>query len=188
MTRRKLIFQFDMSVSGELLRRSDQFDIRLNVDERRLKEIVKILDLLWNGGSVRYMHCTSVEVGDIPGRTSFGKDHVHIALIMHNYTTRASIIKKLVNKDYGWYVVPRDKTKSINGWINYHKKTRTKKDPGQPFLLQRGQLPRVRESRSLDEGTMSAKQVERYKQWNRRKALMQNQMWEQLDQEFPGFI
>lgn len=169
-------------------RRSDQFDIRLNVDtDEDVDGLLKICDLYYSSGAVRYIHVSGVEIGDIPGRSSFGKKHVHIALILNNYTSKQSIIRKFItNRAGGWYVEPRDKKKSLHGWISYHGKLRTKVDPNVSFLLQRGQLPRVREPKRPEE--LSEKQLERYEQWKRRQYLISTSQWDQLDVEFPGFI
>lgn len=174
----------NMPSSTQLTQRSDQFDIRLNVDAERLSVVLEKLERLWLSGTVRYVHCTSVEIGDIPNRSSFGKEHVHIALILNNYTSRGSIIKKLVDKNYGWYVECRDKTKSLTGWINYHGKERTKCDPSVLFLIQYGNLPRVREPTRTSE----VRNQEKVDAWKRRKYLIQTLQWDKLDQEFPGFI
>ena len=124
-------------------RRSDQFDIRLNVPEDAdLDAIVKRVDDVFATGVIRYVHVSGVEIGDVPGRTSYGERHVHITLILNNYTSKQSIIRKfVVNKEHGWYVEPRDKKRSLHGWIDYHAKVRTKVDPNVPFVLQYGALP-----------------------------------------------
>ena len=155
-----------------LIRRSDQFDVRLNVDSKRLVDILDTVDAIWKTGMLRYVHVSGVEIGDVPGRSSYGVQHVHLALIFNNFTTRVSVIKKLVDKKYGWYVECRDKKKSLHGWISYHKKLRSKIDPTTLLLLERGDLPRVREP--IPKGTASAKMVERAEQWAKRKSLMVN--------------
>lgn len=168
--------------------RSNQFDIRINiVDEEDLKRLLGELQAFYDKGSVQYVHCTSLEIGDKPDLDSFGKEHVHIALILNNFTSKASICKRfLYHRKNGWYCEPRDKKKSFKGWINYHKKARTKIDPTLPLLLERGKLPNVREPRNGDEITPAQKK--RHEQWQRRKYLMTTQQWDELDLEFPGFI
>ena len=177
-------------MSSEYGRRSDQFDIRLNISEtdpyNHAHRIVAKCDKLFKAGSVRYIHVSGIEIGDVPGRSSFGKKHVHIALTLNNYTSKQSILRKFVEKDYGWYIEPRDKSKSMHGWISYHSKARTKIDPDDTLLLQRGTLPRVREPKPVEE--QSARQKQKYEQWKRRQFLMTSQQWDQLDVEFPGFI
>lgn len=177
-------------MTRDYARRSDQFDIRLNVSEtatdEHVERIVKLCSKLYDTGSIRYIHVSGVEIGDVPGRSSFGKKHVHIALILNNYTTKQSIVRKFVEKGYGWYIEPRDKSKSLLGWISYHSKSRSKLDPDDTLILQRGNLPRVREPKEPDE--ISDKQKQKYEQWKRRQFLMSTQQWDQLDMEFPGFI
>ena len=181
-------------MSKNLRERSDQFDIRLNiVDEPHLELIKKTCKKLYDAGSVKYIHLSGVEVGDVPGRSSFGKRHVHIALCLHNYTTIASIFRKFTYFDVdgwkkkiktGWYIVCRDKTKPIQGWVDYHGKQRTKVDPSESFLLQLGELPKCKaaaKQKKEDVGNIKAQE------WARRRQLMVLDDFETLDKEFPGF-
>lgn len=178
----------------DVKQRSDQFDIRINIlDEQHVADLVSIVKYLYECGFARYISITSVEVGDNPKISSFEKQHVHIALCCYNYTSKGSIIKKFVIRGTNWYIEPRDKKKSINGWISYHSKSRTKLDPHMPFLFQAGALPG--ESKNMqknneghDPNEMDAKKKEKYLQWQRRKELMYALNWDQLDREFPGFI
>ena len=139
-------------MSSDLTRRSDQWDLRLNIkDDEHVKNIVKNLSGLFSLGNIRYVHCSNVEVGNVAGRTSFGSKHVHIALILNNYTTKTSVLRKmLVKPTLPWYCEPRDKEKSIDGWIEYHSKAHTKIYQDQEtLLLQLGNLPRGRKRKSL---------------------------------------
>ena len=180
-------------MSSDLTRRSDQFDIRLNIqDDEHVKRIINNLNGLYSIGNIRYMHCSNVEIGDVENRTSFNCKHVHIAIILNNYTTKASILRKvLVQPKLSWYCEPRDKEKSLDGWIQYHSKTRTKIYPDQEtLLLQLGQLPAGRKRKTFTEKLeeMDAKKKAKYEDWKRKKILMLTGDWETLDMEFPGFI
>lgn len=175
----------------ELRKRSDQWDIRMNVgDEDDVSALLKRVQRLYETGQVRYVHVSGVEVGDVPGRTSYGKRHVHIACVLHNYTTKSSMLTKFVagRRELGYYVEPRDKTKPLEGWLQYHKKRRTKLDPDVPLLLQRGEFPRIREPKDPDCSKQSERQKIRYQEWQRRKYLIAMMDFDQLDVEFPGFI
>lgn len=172
----------------EVKQRSDQFDIRINIlDDQHLTSLVSLCKYLYSSGYARYIHITSVEIGDNPSIDSYEKQHVHIALVLFNYTSRGSIIKKFVLRPSSWYIVTRDKAKSLHGWISYHSKPRTKIDPDVPFLFQGGTLPKQRKDTNTPDSDQAKKQ-QKYEQWQRRKQLVQNMDWETLDQEFPGFI
>lgn len=173
----------------DIKQRSDQWDIRINLaSTRHHEELVEICKRLFNNGLARYIHITSIEIGDNPSLPQFREQHCHIALVLHNHTTKQSIIKKFAIYKTSWYIEPRDKTKSIDGWIAYHSKPRTKLDPDVPFMFQAGTLPGKR--RGPKEVAESKEETKKFKydQWERRKYLMRNMLWEQLDVEFPGFV
>lgn len=181
-----------MSSTNDFARRSDQWDIRLNVPDREWLDLfIDELDDYVKEGQVKYIHCTGIEIGDVPGRSSFGKEHVHIALILNNYTSKRSIVNKFTNPIHGWYVEPRDKSKPIDGWIAYHTKVRTKVNPQEILLYKYGTLPKGRPKRKSIEDMTPLEQQKRKKKaedWSRKKYLMQTNDWDQLDEEYPGFI
>ena len=184
-----------MDLSSEFRARSDQFDIRLNVDSPgRLDEVLAICHRMYFKESIRYIHCSGVEIGDVPSRGSFEKRHVHIALCFYNARTVMSIIKKLNcnGSPDSWYIVPRNKKLPLDGWLRYHGKLRTKVEPVQEFLLQEGVLPASRSGhtapyQSTVSSVASNRQSERHSQWKRREELVKNHDYETLDEEFPGF-
>jgi len=179
-------------MSFEVRKRSDQFDIRLNCPTNDiLNSIIATCTNLYSRGSIKYIHVSGVEIGDVPGRSSFGERHVHIALILFNPTSKGSIIKKFNAKNIpGWYIEPRDKGKPLEGWRSYHGKMRTKVDPPKDFLLVLGEFPSSKRIRSAEEKERDEdrKRDERYQQWERRKYLIKKMDWETLDLEFPGFM
>ena len=181
-----------MSVTNDFAQRSDQWDIRLNIPNVSwLETFKKFCEDYVTEGAVRYMHVSNAEVGDIPGRSSFGELHIHIALVLHNYTSKRSIVRRFTNPERGWYVEPRNKDKSIDGWIEYHSKQRTKVKPDEePLIFVYGQLPRVRAKRKGTELTPAeeAKRKKKFDDWERKKYLMRMNCWETLDEEYPGFI
>ncbi len=184
---KELINQFAAEKMADLRIRSDQWDIRMNVpNDVVLTGLVESMGDYFKSGKVRYSHVSGVEVGDVPGRTSYGEKHVHIALVLYNYTSRGAIIKKIVAKSpYGWYVSARDKTKSLHGWIDYHGKNRTKLAPEEPFIFMKGDLP---EGKRLVQSEEDPKKKKKFEDWERKKYLMQSLNWSGLDKEFPGFI
>ena len=176
---------------NDFTKRSDQFDIRINIiDNVWLDTFIDSLPNYCNGGSVRYMHVSGVEIGDNPDYDSYGKAHIHIALILHNHTTKRAIVKKFIPDGQGFYVEPRDKTKPLSGWQSYHFKVKTKIDPTKLCLFQYGELPQYRPKRSISEMSESEerKKKKKFADWERKKLLMIQNEWDQLDMEFPGFI
>lgn len=172
--------------------KSDQFDIRINTPtDQDVEELVTIGKSLWESGNVKYIHISNVEIGTNKEYSSYKQRHIHIALVLYNYTTKRSIYNKFrIKCNVGWYLEPRDKKKTFAGWIAYHKKERTKICPEKPTLLEEGILPRERRCFSLEEKSMEEldKLVQRRKTWDRKKYLIRNSFWDQLDFEFPGFI
>lgn len=169
------------------MERASQWDIRLNVpEEKDVEEILTNIKRRWERDNIVYVHVSGVE----KSHTS-GQKHVHIALILYNKTSKNSIIRKYVtNPRLGFYVAPRDLTKSLEEWIAYHAKPQSKIDPNVPFLIVMGKLPRSRRSFTEEEKKERevAKMSAKAQLWARRRELILKQDWEQLDLEFPGFI
>jgi hypothetical protein len=180
-----------MPVANDYTIRTDQWDIRLNVPDQEWVDLfIDSLDEYINSGSVRYIHVSGIEMGDVPGRSSYGQLHIHIALVLFNFTSKRSIVNKFTSGNHGWYIEPRDKSKSMSGWIDYHSKSRTKIDPNQSLLYKFGDLPKGRNKRVGNEDTPleAAKKKKKYDDWQRKKELMKLNAWDLLDVEFPGFI
>lgn len=172
--------------------RSDQWDIRINIaGDAHLQSLLDICRRYFASGAVRYVHVSNVERGSNSSHTSFGKEHVHIALVLHNYTSKSAVYKKFLIEETGWYIAARDKTRPIDGWILYHKKRESKLDPNaDALLLELGSVPRVRRTVSDEQKEANRENIKRtkYEEWERRKYLVSMQNWDQLDIEFPGFI
>lgn len=178
-------------MSNDFTRRSDQWDIRLNITTTSyLDRLLGVCDLYCRNGSVKYLHVSGVEIGTNPAYDSYGNSHVHIALVLHNPTSKRAIVNRFTDPENGWYVEPRDKTKSLHGWLEYHKKVQTKVNSESLTLYEFGVLPMVRQKREVDEMTPSeiAKKQKKIDDWKRKKYLMTSQAWDALDEEFPGFI
>lgn len=181
-----------MTKANDFSRRSDHFDIRLNVPDQEWVDLfINEIEDYCQDGQVKYLHVSGIEIGDVPGRTSFGKQHIHLALVLFNYTSKRSIVKKFTKPGMGWYIEPRDKSKSVEGWIAYHSKTRTKIDPNQKLLYTFGTPPRDRQKRKTINDLTPLEMAKRQRQqeaWSRKKYLMTVNDFDQLDEEFPGFI
>ena len=165
-------------MASDMAQRTDQFDIRLNVPSDEWLELFLIdIDDYCRNNNVRYLHVSGIEIGDVPGRSSFGQQHVHIALILQNYTSKRSIVNKFVTKGQGYYIEPRDKKKRIDGWIAYHSKSRTKINPGETLIYKYGSLPRPRLKRESPEDLTpleAAKKKQKAMDWSRKKYLMRS--------------
>ena len=169
--------------------RSDQFDCRFNIEsEEHLEDLILKLNQLFDNGKARYVHCSGIEIGTNPNIDSYGKEHVHVALVMWNFTSEKSIINQLVIGGNGYYVVCRNKAMSLAGWVDYHSKMETKIE-GQPALIfQRGQLPKQKQTSKEANEKKKEMVGHRRTDWERKKELVRMQEWDVLDEEFPGFI
>lgn len=172
--------------------RSDQWDMRFNVDGKgEADQWVETMKMYCANKNVKYCHISGIEIGDNPSYDSYGKAHIHVALVLDNHTSRNSIIKQFAgNNDSGWYIAARDKSKSITGWVAYHAKERTKIDPTESFLFQYGKLPGNKRTITTEQKNHEEdeKTLKKYEAWQRKKYLIQHYQWELLDYEFPGFI
>lgn len=169
------------------MERASQWDIRLTIkNEDDVDQIITNIKRRYELDNVVYVHVSGVEKS-----TTSDQKHVHIALILQNWTSKNSVIRKYVtNPALGFYVAARDMTMDIDAWVAYHFKRETKVDPDVPCLFQVGKLPRKRSSVGLEERNERAKALrsEKTVQWMRRCELVKKQDWETLDDEYPGFI
>jgi len=105
-----------------------QWDIRINVPtEEDLAALLEAVKTLHEQGRTTYALVGGVEVGDRPFNTDYLIRHVHVALVFANRVSKASLVKQLgIKTGYGYYMVPRNRNLPVDGWINHHKKTKTK--------------------------------------------------------------
>ena len=169
------------------MEKASQWDIRINVPtDTDVHSVITNIKKRWETENIVYVHVSGVEKS-----ATSGQRHVHIALILHNRTSRNSVTRKYVaNPRHGYYVAARDMSKSVDDWVAYHAKQITKEDPNVPFLFQAGKLPRPRRTMTPEERAEreEKKMSDRAAQWARRRELVAKQDWETLDEEFPGFI
>lgn len=176
-----------LSICKLYMERASQWDIRINVPTQ--EDVQLVLDMVhrrFAEDNIIYCHVSGVEKSGLSGQR-----HVHIALILQNWTSKNSIIRKyIINPGHGFYVVARDSSRPLDAWIAYHGKRETKEDPDRPFLTILGTLPRKRANSTDEEKFEKSKKLktEKQKQWERRYELVKVQDWETLDAEFPGFI
>jgi hypothetical protein len=169
------------------MERASQWDIRLNVPQNQdVDLVIANIKRRFSEDNIVYVHVSGVEKS-----TTSEQRHVHIALVLQNWTSKNSIIRKyIINPGLGFYVAARNPTLSLDDWVAYHSKRETKEDPNVPLLLMLGTLPRKR-TNSTDEEKMEKskrQKSEKTRQWERRRELVKRQEWDTLDEEFPGFI
>lgn len=177
--------------------KSDQFDVRVTINHdldnnEHIRYLELLMDNYYCSGKVRYYHISGIEIGSndrIP--EVFGKHHVHVALVLYNYTTLGSVRKILRLKEFGgYYIAARNKKLRLSGWIEYHGKMTTKLDGEPQFRVQRGEFPKDKlANRSPEEfhSSKDASMEQRRKEWKRRKDLIIMSDYATLDYEFPGF-
>lgn len=169
------------------MERASQWDLRINVPTLEdVDLVIANIRRRFEEDNIVYVHVSGVEKS-----TTSEQQHVHIALILQNWTSRNSIIRKyILNPSHGFYVAARNTSLSLEEWVIYHSKTETKVDPNDILRLVLGQLPRKRTNSTQEEKDEKIKKAksEKQVQWDRRKELVKAQDWDTLDMEFPGFI
>lgn len=105
-----------------------QWDARFNVptdeDLNILLDNVKALD---EQNKFTYVLVGGVEIGDRPFNGDYLIRHVHCALVYPNRVSKATVLKQLgVKTGNGYYLCPRNRSLPVQGWIDHHKKTKTK--------------------------------------------------------------
>ena len=166
--------------------RDSQWDIRINVpSDLDVEKLLEHYDGLWELGNIQYLHVSGVEM------TAMLVDHVHVALVLRNATSKASVIRRFIlNKNHGFYVEARDRSSSLANWLAYHKKTNTKKDSSILTLFERGSLPRDRRpDLTAEQRIRERTEINSVKaaQWKERQQLVTDKNWNELDLKYPGF-
>lgn len=169
------------------MERASQWDLRINVPlEEDVQLVLANINRRFKEDNIVYVHVSGVEKSGTSGQR-----HVHIALILQNWTSKNSIIRKyILNPSHGFYVAARNPALGLDEWVAYHSKKDTKENPDVPLLLVLGTLPRKRTNSTQEEKEEKAKRAKSEKtlQWERRQFLVKTQDWTTLDAEFPGFI
>lgn len=105
-----------------------QWDARFNVptdeDLSTLLDNIKAAD---KAGKFQYVLVSGVEIGTRPFQTDHLMRHVHCAFVFANRVSKSSVLKTTGHKiGNSYYLVPRDRNQSVEGWIAHHKKEDTK--------------------------------------------------------------
>lgn len=105
-----------------------QWDARFNVQTQEdLDLLLTQTKQLSEQGKFSYALVGGVEVGDRPFQSDYQVRHVHCAFVLPNRVSKSSLLKQLgVKTANGYYLVPRNRSLPIAGWIEHHKKPKTK--------------------------------------------------------------
>lgn len=119
-----------------------QWDARFNVPtDQDLDHLVTSVRTLQQQGKFQYVLIGGVEIGDRPFQGDYLMKHVHCAFVFNNRVSKASLLKQLgVKTANGYYLVPRRRELPIAGWIEHHKKDKTKIN-SEHCLLEEGTPP-----------------------------------------------
>lgn len=119
-----------------------QWDARINLSDESCNlifaehELEVVCKRLKEWPAVKYCFVGGIELGENPATTDYQKLHAHIALILHNPTTRRSIVHNLAfgtflsgnlrGKPRSYYLQARNPFASFKGWLAHHSKEATK--------------------------------------------------------------
>lgn len=192
--------------SVDLKWRSNEYDVRVNLDEDHLdSHLAKLEHQMYSEyqmGTLAYGHISGVEIGENKKYGSYKKKHVHMALVYKHRSTLGAVIKKYCkHANTNYYAVPRDKTLPYDGWVNYHGKAHTKMEGEPEFRYMVGELSKLeteKKKRKAKEAienldievpaSVPKDKVKQYVNWEKRKRLVKAQDWDTLEELFPGTI
>lgn len=119
-----------------------QWDARFNVPtDEDLQMLLDNTKTLADQGKFTYVLIGGVEIGDRPFNNDYLIKHVHMAIVYPNRVSKSSVLKQLgVKTGNGYYLVPRNRSLPVQGWIDHHKKEKTKVND-KMFLFEFGTPP-----------------------------------------------
>nr|UQB76446.1 nonstructural protein [Flumine parvovirus 5] len=83
-----------------------------------------------------------VERGTRPYQDDYQIEHVHVAAIFNNRTSKRAILSNWnIKKGNGYYLVPRNRDLPYTGWRNHHIKEFSKVKQNETILYEKGELP-----------------------------------------------
>lgn len=155
------IIQFTMSLSNVFQRPTSvphtyedrQWDCRFNVQTTEyLETIVNNIKAEDEKGRFKYILIGGIEVGTKPTQDDYKIEHIHVAVIFHNRASKRSILKNWgIIEGNGYYLVPRNRDLTYEGWRTHHIKLHSKKDPEQLMIYESGTLPTDTRKRTITE-------------------------------------
>jgi hypothetical protein len=129
-----------------------QWDARFNVQtEQDLANLISATEAMVLDGKLKYVLIGGVEIGTRPTQDDYQVRHVHMAIILHNRMSKASLLKHLgIVQGNGYYLVPRNRELPYQGWRDHHIKEFTKVNPEECILMEAGELPKdVKEKKAI---------------------------------------
>lgn len=121
-----------------------QWDARFNVQQDEyLQQIIDAIKAENEKGKFSYILVSAPEIGTKPSQDDYQVRHVHVAVIFHNRSSKAAILKNWrITEGNGYYLVPRNRDLPYEGWRTHHCKEHSKVDPTAPPLFEAGTLPK----------------------------------------------
>jgi len=121
-----------------------QWDARFNVQtDESLDLLVDSIKSEHDGGKLRYVLISGIEIGTRPFQDDYQVRHVHVAAVFHNRVSKASILKNWsITQGNGYYLVPRNRDLPYSGWRTHHIKEFSKVNKERCITLELGDLPK----------------------------------------------
>lgn len=130
-----------------------QWDARFNVQEEgQLERLLSGIDEDYRKGKFKYILVGGIERGTRPYQDDYQIDHVHVAVIFNNRTSKRAILSNWnIKKGNGYYLVPRNRDLPYSGWRSHHVKEFSKVNKNETILFEKGELPPDTRSKKPDE-------------------------------------
>ncbi|KAF0683640.1 Aste57867_24312 [Aphanomyces stellatus] len=121
-----------------------QWDARFYVptDDDVVNLVTRVMEM-GASGKYKYLLVSGVEVGTRPQNGDYRLRNVHMCIITYNKISKGAILKALDFKEgQGYYLSPRDRSKTYSGWREHHLKEFPKENTTKLSLYEHGELPR----------------------------------------------
>lgn len=121
-----------------------QWDARFNVPTAEdVEKLIKGIRSQFDQGRLKYVLIGGREIGTKPNHSDYQIQHVHVAAVFTNRTSKRSILKSWnIKEGNGYYLVPRNRDLPYSGWRNHHIKEFSKVDKQELLLFEAGELPK----------------------------------------------
>lgn len=121
-----------------------QWDCRFNIGDQQqyLDTIIEKMIAHHDANKVEYLLVGGIEIGTRPQHTDYQARHVHVAVILRERMSEQALLNKWgIERDLGYYMVPRNRDLPYDGWRSHHIKEFSKVDLSKLLLLELGTLP-----------------------------------------------
>jgi len=121
-----------------------QWDARFNVPTAEdVEKLVTGIRANFDQGRLKYVLVGGREIGTKPNHSDYQIQHVHVAAVFTNRTSKRAILKGWnIKEGNGYYLVPRNRDLPYSGWRNHHIKEFSKVDKQELVLFEAGELPK----------------------------------------------